>query len=151
MSKRSKIVVLFSSFLVAIIFGTLVELNYNLASAETTYYIAPETVKARVYGLTLVDGKLYGSCRLDAGYGKTLFLLRCGVNRLDEHWYGDSVHPMWQNVTYAVVEHQKVIIGTHGGFACQHGKKYSLWASGESTGVIGVARSSAKTSYRSYC
>ena len=114
-------------------------------------YIAPETVLARVTGPTLVNGSLYASCRLDAGYGKTLFLLRCGVKRLDQHWYGDSERVMWQTTTYAVMPHQKVIIGTHAGFRCEHGKRYQAWAYGQSTGFASVEESSAKTSYRTYC
>ena len=74
-------------------------LNLSPALAEPTY-IAPNTVLARATGPTLIGGNLYASCRLDAGYGKTLFYLRCGVQRLDRHWYGDSIHPMWQTTTF---------------------------------------------------
>ena len=132
--------------------GAVLDLDVRPTSAAVAQYITPETVLARVYGPTLVDRALYASCRLDAGYGKTAFKLRCGVDRIDQHWWGvDSMHTMWQNTTYTVVPHQQVIIGTHAGFRCEHGKKYDGWASGESTGFLNVARSDAHTRFRTYC
>ena len=141
----------FAATIIVMLIGAVLDLDVRPTSAAVAQYITPETVLARVYGPTLVNRTLYASCRLDAGYGKTAFLLRCGVTRLDQHWYGDDRHTMWQNTTYAIVEHQKVIVGTHAGFTCQHGKKYQVWAYGQSTGFANVAESSARTSFRTYC
>lgn len=130
--------------------GAVLDLDVNPVEARAAY-IAPETVLARVYGPTLVNGSLFGSCRLDTGYGKTAFLLRCGVTERTSHWYGDSTREVWHTTTYTVVTHQKVIIGTHAGFGCRHGKSYQLWAYGQSTGFVNVAESSARTSFQTYC
>lgn len=143
---KSKIGTLFGAIAWTVALSTVM----GPTAAHATY-VAPETVLARVYGPSLINGSIYASCRLDAGYGKTLFYLRCGVKRLDEHWYGDSEHEMWQTTVYAVAPHQQIMLASHDGFRCRHGKKYSVWTYGQSTGFVNTSDSSAHTRFRTFC
>lgn len=136
-------------FVLAMVAGLLAPLAP--AQASTIQYVTPEMVLARIYGPQLINGQLYVSCRLDAGYGKALWFDDCGVNRQDAHWYGNTEHEMWRRRTYYIRDNQRVIIVTHDGFTCEHGKRYQAWSYGKSTGFANVAEGSARTNWKTFC
>ena len=134
------------------VIGTMVAgLLAPLASAQAQSAV-PETVLARVTSFGLYGTPdVHAGCRLDAGYGKDLWFNSCGVNRRDHHWYGTTEHEMWQRKTYNIQDHQKVIIVTHAGFRCEHGKEYQAWSYGRSTGFFNMVDNSAHTSWKKFC
>ena len=122
------------------------------ANADTIQYGPPYTVQTRITNFGLEHSQdVHAGCRADAFYGETLWFDRCGVTRRDHHWYGTTTHEMWQTSVHSIVPQQKVIIVTHAGFRCEHGKSYQAWAYTRSTGFFNVVEGDARTPWRRFC